>query len=97
MSPSTQKRIINRLLTSPASEWPAQIDRLLKKHQGVELLHLTSTMNSITEQLAWLAEYLEWRGGGHLHPRALKAAVRRQIKVSRALGYSHPERRAYLS
>ena len=54
-------------------------------------------MNSMVEQLAWLAEYLEWRNGGHEHPRACKAAQRRQIKVSRALGYSYPERRAYLS
>lgn len=91
---NTDKQL-RRLVGLAPSQWENTIEELLLNYRPSELGELTRAMESEAERLAYLAEYIEARSiYGHEHQSAAKVASRRMKKISKALGFTYPERRA---
>lgn len=82
MKPSDPNKTAARLMKLPPQDWPAAVARLHPSDQSL----VVSSLDSLAEKAAALAG---WIDGGP------KLATSRQVKVSRALGYSLPKLRGF--
>jgi hypothetical protein len=80
--PFNPNKTAARLMKLPPQDWPAAVARLHPADQS----SVVSSLDSLAERAASLAG---WIDGGP------KLATSRQVKVSRALGYSLPRGRGF--
>jgi hypothetical protein len=97
MTDAELKSIIFTLVSQGTNDWNDQIIDEVNNEQlysSGELKELSKQASYLSEQLAVISEYLDWRGGGgcgdHGHDDALKKAEKRRKKVRKALGYTYP-------
>ena len=104
MRTTQRDKIISHLLSLPPVAWPQELKKLSEnKRFAGEVGHfsdLARSMDDAAERLAFLSEYITTRFGisgcGEKTPeQAAKFAQKRQVKVTRALGYDPEYRRPF--
>lgn len=96
-------RFLNRLTAAAPTQWPAIIKRFTKRHRLApsDLDTIIRRLDERAERAAFLGGFIEARYGttGET-PKTITPSIqrgqRRQLKVSKDLGYLTPERRLYL-
>lgn len=93
---------MRNLLLLPPVAWPEAIDALRKRRDTDHMQSLIRAFDDMAERATFLSEYVSVRGGytgcGECpHSKAAKFAQRRQVKVTRALGYTPAYRRPFMS
>jgi hypothetical protein len=90
--------IISSLLDLPACDWQSAIDTFSSASNLNDTLR--AELDDTAERCAYLAEYISQRAGiagtgNKTHTQAAKAARKQMMKVSKALGYTFADRRAF--
>lgn len=83
-----------KLLDVVRSEWRVRVEERLPDLTPSEASEFARTLEIIAEDCAYLSVYIEERAGGEAtHEEAAKEAYKVARRVSKALGFTFPDRR----